>query len=127
MWTVGEAMDVKLFELSLTASKFATLGTYELPLTGLTNSNSTFIVTSISPGLENGIDLVDKSEISLIEDDEQRANNVFGLEMETGNIGWQSNGRTAFLNENNGTITGTMEQLQEQQNIKQITQDILQH
>ena len=29
--------------------------------------------------------------------------------METGNIGWQSNGRTAFLNENNGTITGTTE------------------
>ena len=109
MWTVGEAMDVKPFELSLTASKFATLGTYELPLTGLTNSNSTFIVTSISPGLENGIELVDKSEISLIEEDEERANNVFGLEMETGNIGWQSNGRTAFLNENNGTITGTTE------------------
>lgn len=107
MWTVGEQMNVKVFEVSLTASKYITLGTYELLLQGFSNPNVKYIVTGFSPGLANGVTLVDPSQINPIEPDEEKANNVLGLTIETGNSGWETNGTTTFLTEGGGSYTGT--------------------
>ena len=107
MWLVGEQMDVTVFDISLAASKYATLGTYELLLQGFSDPNIKFTITGFSAGLGNGISLVNPNEINSIEEDEERANNVFALTMETGNSGWETNGNTVFLTEDGGSYTGT--------------------
>ena len=109
IWLVGEAMDVTVFEFSLTASKYSTLGTYELLLQGFSNPNLKMSIMGFSPGFTEGVSLVDPSEIDAIAADEETANSKYGLTMETGNTGWQTNGSTTFLSENDGSYTGTKE------------------
>lgn len=106
IWLVGEKMDVTVFELSLTASKYATLGTYELSLQGFSDPNIKFVISGFSSGLANGISLVDPSEIATIEPDDEKANSIYGLTMKTGNSGWQSKSTTTFLTEDGGRYTG---------------------
>ena len=106
IWLVGEKLDVTIFEMSLVASKYATLGTYELLLQGFSDQNLKFSIVGFSAGLANGISLVDPNEIQAIEPDESRANSVYGLSMRTGNIGWETKGTTTFLTNNGGTYTG---------------------
>ena len=107
IWLVGEKMDVTRFEMSLTASKYATLGTYELLLQGFSDPNIKFSLTGFSAGLANGISLVDPGEIETIAPDADTANSVYGLSMKTGNTGWKNKGNTIFLTKNGGTYTGT--------------------
>ncbi len=107
IWLVGEKMDVTVFEMSLTASKYATLGTYELLLQGFSDPNIKFAITGFSAGLANGISLVNPNEIPSIETDEEKANSVYGLSMKTGNIGWKNKGSTVFLTQDGGKYTGT--------------------
>ena len=107
IWLVGEKMDVTVFEMSLTASKYATLGTYELLLQGFSDPNIKFAITGFSAGLANGISLVNPVEIPSIETDEEKANSVYGLSMRTGNIGWKNKGSTVFLTQDGGKYTGT--------------------
>ena len=97
IWLVGEELDVTKFEVSLTASKYATLGTYELLLQGFSDPNLKFTLNGFSAGLANGISLVDPDEIKAIEPDDEKANSVYGLTMKTGNVGWQTKGTTKFL------------------------------
>ena len=107
IWLVGEKMDVTVFEMSLTASKYATLGTYELLLQGFSDPNIKFAITGFSAGLANGISLVDPDEIPSIEQDETKANSVYGLTMKTGNTGWKTKGNTTFLTQDGGKYSGT--------------------
>lgn len=109
MWLVGEKMDVTTFDVELAASKYITLGTKELLLQGFLDPNAKYIVTGFSPGLTNGVELVDPSEINSIEPDEEKANNILGLTIETGNSGWETNGSTTFLTAGGGSYTGTTE------------------
>jgi hypothetical protein len=51
MWIVGEDMDVTVFNISLTASKYSTLGTTEIPLVGFGVPNARFFLTGFSAGL----------------------------------------------------------------------------
>ena len=106
IWLVGEKVDVTTFEVSLTASKYATLGTYELLLKGFSDPNIKFTLIGFSAGLANGISLVDPDKIQSIEPDEDKANSIYGLTMKTGNVGWQTKGATTFLTEKGGTYTG---------------------
>ena len=100
IWTVGEAKAVTPIDLELTASKYATLGTYELLLQGFSTPNTKFVMYGFSSGLKNGISLVDPSTIEAIELDTTKANSNFGLSIRTGNTGWAGNGTTTFLAEN---------------------------
>ena len=106
IWMVGEQLDVTTFEISLTASKYATLGTYELSLTGFSNPNIRFDLTGFSAGLDKDISLVDPDDIKAIADSEAEANSIFGLTMEAGNNGWSSRGETEFYSEDNGSYNG---------------------
>lgn len=96
IWSVGEQMEVTTFEISMTASKYATLGTYELPLTGFSKENIKFSISGFSAGLADGISLVDGSQIEAIATDENTANTVFGLNMKTGKNGWKTKSSTDF-------------------------------
>ena len=107
MWVVGDAMNVTRFEVSLTASKYATLGTYELLLQGFSDPNLKMSVSGFSAGLEDGVTLVNPDEINTIEPDEEKANTIYGLTMRTGNVGWQTKGTTNFLTQNGGSYAGS--------------------
>ena len=107
MWLCGEEMEVKVFPIEMVASKYATLGTYELALAGFADPNIKFTIAGFSSGLIGSASLVDPSLIQTIEPDENLANSQFGLMMKTGNIGWQTKGDTTFLTKDGGTYTGT--------------------
>ena len=106
IWLVGEKMDVTVFEMSLTASKYATLGTYELLLKGFSDPNIKFSIAGFSSGLDSDVSLVEPSEIKSIEENEEKANSVFGLTMKTGNVGWKTKGSTSFLTQDGGKYIG---------------------
>ena len=106
IWLVGEELDVTKFQVELSASKYATLGTYELSLKGFSSPNLKFSMNGFSSGLADGISLVDPSEINTIETDDEKANSVYGLSIRTGNVGWQTKGTTKFLTQNGGSYTG---------------------
>lgn len=106
IWLVGEKMDVTTFEINLVASKYATLGTIEQPLTNFAVPNTRFQIVGFSSGLNDNITLVDGSQIEAIAQDENTANTVFGLSMKTGKHGWQSNNTTHFLTQSGGTYQG---------------------
>lgn len=100
IWLVGESLNVTILNMDLTASKYATLGTYELTLEGFSDQNSKFILNGFSAGLRNGISLVKPETIEAIELDETKANSNFGLSMKTGNTGWSTVGSTTFTAQN---------------------------
>ena len=106
IWLVGEELDVTKFQVELSASKYATLGTYELLLKGFSNPNLKFSMNGFSSGLADGISLVDPDEIKAIEPDDDKANSVYGLSIRTGNIGCQTKGTTKFLTQNGGSYIG---------------------
>lgn len=106
IWLVGEKMDVTVFEISLTASKYATLGTVEQPLTNFGTPNTKFQIIGFSSGLESDVTLIDGKDIQAVASDEKIANNVFGLSMRTGKNGWQSNNATTFLTTNGALYQG---------------------
>lgn len=106
IWNVGEVMDVVTIEFSLVASKYATIGTVEKPLSGFTTPNTVFQIVGFSSGLNDDITLVQGSEIDAIATDEKTANTVFGLSMKTGKTGWQANNTTNFLTANGGSYEG---------------------
>ncbi|MBO6243723.1 MAG: hypothetical protein J6O41_04055, partial [Clostridia bacterium] len=106
LWTVGEKFDVTPFDMELTASKYATLGTYELQLQGFSDPNIRFSIVGFSAGLIDGVSLVNPGSIQSIEPDENKANNLYGLTMKTGNMGWRTNSSTTFLTRDGGSYTG---------------------
>lgn len=107
MWIVGKEMEVKVFPIEMVASKYATLGTYELALAGFADPNIKFTISGFSSGLINEVSLVDPSLIESVELDEEKANTQFGLLMKTGNMGWQTKGKTTFLTQDGGKYVGT--------------------
>ena len=108
IWLVGESLNVTILNMELTASRYATLGTYELTLEGFSDQNSKFILNGFSAGLRNGVSLVNPDTIEAIELDETKANSNFGLSMKTGNTGWSTVGSTTFTAQNGvSNSTGT--------------------
>lgn len=107
MWLIGKELEVTTFEVSLIASKYATLGTYELALMGFSTPNTKFLLTGFSAGLAEGIELIEPNLINMIEPDQETADNKFGLSMKTGNTGWTTKGSTTFITQNGGTYMGT--------------------
>lgn len=110
IWLVGDSTKVKSLSLTLTASKYATMGTKELLLDifdGKSASNVNFTLTGFSAGLKNGIQLKNKTEINAIEKDEALSNSIFGLSIKTTNKYWKSKGETSFtVEDGNATYSG---------------------
>ena len=106
IWVVGEALDIQTFEISLTASKYATLGTYELPLTGYSVANTKFQIIGLATGLNEGISLINSGEIEAIATDSTTADSVFGLSMKSGKNGWQTNNTNNFYTVDGGYYDG---------------------
>lgn len=105
MWVIGET--VTTYEFNLTASKYSTLGTYELPLVTSSKANTEFSILGFNyQNLEEGFSLVDKSEIDRV-NLEGEADNKMSLVMESANSGFSSGGETTFMTNESTPITGT--------------------
>lgn len=107
MWLVGKK--VINYEVDLVASKYSTLGTYELSLRDFTLPNTSFEILSFdSSALASGIQLTDKNTIPRVTPDETLADTMMGLTMETSNTGWLVNGYTEFRNDTDQDVNGTV-------------------
>lgn len=105
MWSIGET--VTTYELSLTASRYSTLGTYELPLVTSTKANTTFEILGFNyQDLEEGFNLINPEDIDRI-NTEGTADNEMGLRMEASNTGFVTVGSTDFMTDENTPFTGT--------------------
>ena len=106
MWVVGEK--VATYDISITASKYSTLGTYELPLVNFSSSNTSFSILGFNyNGLDSDVSLIDHNEIPRVARNREDANNVMSLVLKTNNSGWITRGSTTFYTDDRyyeGTI-----------------------
>ncbi len=115
MWVIGEK--VTTYDFSLTASKYSTLGTYELPLNASASANTTYEIIGFNyQNLEEGFELVSPSSISRI-NTSGTANSQMALSMETSNTGFISKGQTNFLTDSTTPIDGTKDYVSENSSI----------
>lgn len=105
-WVVGESVEV--LEVSLTASKYSTLGTYELQLLNFYHPNTEIDVLGVNyDNLSSDINLLQESDIPRHADTAEEANTNFGLSMKSGTTGWITKGDTEFLTVGDKDIKGT--------------------
>ena len=105
-WVVGESVEV--LEVSLTASKYSTLGTYELQLLNFYHPNTEIDVLGVNyDNLASDINLLKEDDIPRHADTIEDANTNFGLSMKTGTTGWITKGDTEFLTDGEKDIVGT--------------------
>ncbi len=115
MWVVGES--IASYDISLTASKFSTLGTYELPLLNFNTANTRFTVVGVNFNeLDPNFQLVRKSQVPRISSD-GTADTKMSLVMQASNTGWITVGETNFLTEEVNPLFGTTDYLSENSNI----------
>ena len=105
MWAIG--IDAINYSFSLTASKYASLGTYELSLIDFASGNTRFEVIGFNAeGLNSGVSLIDSNDVPKIGQTEEESNSILGLSLKTETTEWTSHGTTKFLSENGGSYTG---------------------
>ena len=105
MWTIG--ISAINYSFAMTASKYSSLGTYELSMREFSQGDTTFEVIGFnSEGLTSGVELIDSNEVPKVADTEEDANSILGLSMKSETSEWTSYGTTKLLSENNGTYTG---------------------
>ena len=105
-WVVGESVEV--LEVSLTASKYSTLGTYELQLLNFYHPNTEIYVLGVNyDNLASDINLLKEEDIPRHADTTEDANTNFGLSMKTGTTGWITKGDTEFLTVGDKDVSGT--------------------
>ena len=106
MWIIGTS--VTSYEVDLVASKYSTLGTYELPLIDYTTANTYFSVVGFQyENLNSEVSLVSPNSIPRIASNSADADNKLGLSIRPGTEGWITLGSTDFLTESANNIVGT--------------------
>lgn len=105
-WVVGESVEV--IDLSLTASKYSTLGTYELQLLNYYQPNTEFHVLGVNyDNLSSNIELLSSEDIPRYANTTEEANKNFGLSIKTGTNGWITKGDTEFITQKGSEVKGT--------------------
>ena len=116
MWVIGET--VVSYDISLTASKYSTLGTVELSLLNHATANTTFSILGVNYNdLDPNIELVPYTDIPRIASTSEEANTVFGLNMKSGQAGFITKGSTNFVTEGDNNILGTISYERENSNV----------
>ena len=107
MWSIGE--QVSSYPMTITASKYLTLGTVDLPLVMHSGPNAVFSIVGFNyADLADGVNLVDPETIPRIASSQQAADNNMGLAIKTPSSGWMNNGETVFLSDPDHPINGTI-------------------
>lgn len=105
MWTIG--ISAINYSFAMTASKYSSLGTYELSMREFSSGNTTFEVIGFnSEGLTSGVELIDSNSVPKVADTEEQANSILGLSMKSETSEWTSYETTKFLSQNDGAYTG---------------------
>lgn len=105
MWTIGTASINYSFHL--TASKYSSLGTYELSLKDFSKGNTIFNVIGFNPdGLRHGVELIEPTSVPKLAETTEAANNTLGLSMKTETTEWTKHGTTKFYTNKNPNHEG---------------------
>ena len=105
-WVIG--LSAINYNITLTASKYSSLGTYELQMIDFADGDTTFTMLGFnSEELVDGVNLVDSTEVPRVGKTEDAANNTLGLSVKSETQEWTSYGTTKFLSEGTGKFTGT--------------------
>lgn len=105
MWSIGE--QVVTIEMSLTASKYLTLGAEELGMLNYSDPNTTFSIVGFNyNNLDPNVNLIKESEVPRIANSTYDADNNMSLVMKSTNSGWITKGETSFLTSDD-SIDGT--------------------
>lgn len=103
-WVIGE--QVTTYEITIAASKYATMGTYELPLVSSANPNTTFNILGFNyQNLEEGFQLVNPNNVPRV-NTSGTADTVMGFAMEPSNTGFITSGSTTFMTNQTNPISG---------------------
>lgn len=105
MWVIGE--QVASYEITLTASKYLTLGTVELPLRNNYNANSVFSIVGFNyDGLDSSVSFIDEADVPRIASNPEDADKIMGLSVKNGS-GFITKGTLSFLTGTNDNLKGT--------------------
>ena len=104
-WIVGfEAIN---YEFTLNASKYASLGTYELQLIDFARGDTEFNVLGFdASGLNTEVSLVDSTQVPRVGATQEIADSILGLSMKAETQEWMGYGTTKLLSASGGKITG---------------------
>ena len=104
-WIIGfEAIN---YEFTLTASRYSSLGTYELQMIHFAEGDTKFTVLGFdSSGLKSGLSFVDSTSVPRVGRTEEEANNILGLSMKSETQEWTGYGTTKLLSTGGGDFTG---------------------
>lgn len=126
MWSIGE--QVSSYPMTMTASKYLTLGTVDLPLVRHSGPNAVLSIVGFNyTDLADGVNLVDPDTIPRIASNQHDADNNIGLVVRTPSTGWMNKGETMFLSDPDHPINGTINYKRENSAITPILQFYLYH
>lgn len=115
-WVIG--LSAINYNITLNASKYSTLGTYELQMLDFADGDTSFNILGFnSEELVKDVSLVDSAEVPRIGKTEEDANNILGLSIKSETQEWTSYGTTKFISEGTGKYTGTSEYLTDSRKI----------
>lgn len=104
-WSIG--ISSINYSFDLTASKYSSLGTYELSMIDFPDGNTKFTIIGFnSEGLAEGVELIDGSQVPQLATDAEKANHVLGLSMKAETTEWTGYRTTKLLSVDGGTIDG---------------------
>ena len=105
MWVIGE--QVASYEITLTASKYLTLGTVELPLRNNYNANSIFSIVGFNyDSLDPNVSFIDEADVPRIAENPEDADKIMGLSIKNGS-GFVTKGTISFLTGTTDNLKGT--------------------
>lgn len=117
MWMIGTpAIN---YDITLTASKYSSFGTYELQMVEFSKGSTIFNVIGFNgSGLEEGIKLVDSATVPKLAPSNEEANDILGLSMKSETVEWTGHGTTKFLYDgNSNSYTGDKEYATDNQTV----------
>lgn len=105
-WKVG--LNAINYTVPLTASKYSSLGTYNLSMLDFADGDTEFrIIGFNSEGLGSEVELVDPNDVPRVTENDEDANKVLGLALKAETREWTSYGVTEFVSEGIGNFQGT--------------------
>lgn len=117
IWSIGtQAIN---YSISLTASRYSSLGTRNLIMRNdkLSNGNTTFVITAVNTdGLSEGVVLKDSNSVPKLATTQEEANSVMGISLKTETSEWTNHGTTKFIKEDgNSYFTGESQYMTDSQ------------
>lgn len=104
-WSIG--ISSINYEFNLVAAKYSSLGTYELSLLDFSAGNTKFTLLGFnSDGLNEGVEMIDGSQVPQLAATPEEANSLLGLSMKAETTEWTGHRTTKLLSADGGTITG---------------------